>query len=163
MVRVPQGTFNYSITTPWRAIGSVGFIIKKRALINIDYEYVDYSYAQLNSNPQSFTDINTLIRAKYAATGNLRVGGEIRLDDHFAFRLGYAFYGSPFKNGENANANRMSYTTGVGFRQGKFFIDFAYVYTMYTDYNYLYDYSNLNSYQNNYTNSSFMMTLGVRL
>jgi len=43
-------------------------------------------------------------------------------------RLGYALYGSPFKAGENANAARSSYTTGIGFRQGKFFMDLAYIF-----------------------------------
>ena len=157
----PKGSFNYTATTPWRAIGSVGFVIKKLALINVEYEYVDYTYAQLNSTPNVFTDVNTTIHNKYTATGNLRVGGEIRLDP-FAFRLGYAYYGSPYKGGENINAARMSYSTGVGFRHNKFFMDLAYVYTMYTEYNYFYDSSNLTSVKNDYVASNFMITFGVK-
>ena len=158
----PDGSFNYSLTTPWRAIGSIGIIIKKIALINVEYEYVNYSFAQLHSKPNVFSDVNTSIQNNYSSTGNIRIGGEIRLDP-FAFRFGYAYYGSPYKSGDNANANRMSYSTGVGYRHNKFFMDLAYVLTMYTDYNYLYDSSNLTSIKNDYKYSSFMLTVGVKL
>ena len=82
--------------------------------------------------------------------------------DPFAFRLGYAFYGSPFKSGDNANASRKSITTGVGYRQKNIFVDIAYIYNWYTEYSYLYDSPNLNSVQTDYTNASFMLTFGVK-
>ncbi|MES2591076.1 MAG: hypothetical protein V4608_04240 [Bacteroidota bacterium] len=157
----PKGSFDYRITTPFRAIGSLGFVIGKIALLNVDYEYVDYTYAQLNSSPNVFSPVNRTIRSKYTSAGNLRVGGEVRFDP-FSFRAGYALYGSPFKNDENVNANRSSYTLGVGFRENNYFIDFAYVLTQYTEYNYLYDPSYVSSVKNNYRNSSFMLTLGTK-
>ena len=159
----PKGSFDYSITTPFRTIGSIGFIINKYALLNADYEYVDYTYAQLNSSPDAFADVNKTIRSKYTSTQNIRVGGEFRLDP-LSFRGGYALYGSPFKGGDNKNASRTSYTAGIGFRENDYFIDFAYVFTHYTDYTYLYDPTglDLNSVKNDYTNSSFMMTFGVK-
>ncbi len=157
----PSGSFNYTATTPWRAIGSLGFVIKKIAVINAEYEYVNYSYAQLHSAPNVFTDVNTTIRNKYTSTGNIRVGAEFRVDP-FAFRIGCAYYGSPYQGGENSNANRMSYTLGAGYRHNKFFMDIAYIYSMYTEYNYLYDSSNLTSVKNNYTSSNFMITVGTK-
>jgi hypothetical protein len=158
----PKGKYNYSLTTPFRAIGSLGFVIKKTGLINVEYEYLDYSYAQLHSaDAGTFTDVNASIRNNYTSTGNLRIGGEYRMDP-FAFRLGYAFYGSPFKSGDNANASRKSITTGVGYRQKNIFVDIAYVYNWYTEYSYLYDSRNLNSVQTDYTNASFMLTFGVK-
>lgn len=157
----PDGEFDYRVTTPFRAIGSVGFVIKKIGLINAEYEYVDYSSAQLHSTPNVFSDVNTLIRSKYTSTGNLRVGGEVRLDP-IAIRLGYALYGSPFKNNENKNANRSSYTAGIGYRQDHFYIDFAYVLTKYTEFNYLYNTPTSTIVENSYKNSSFMFSLGVR-
>lgn len=160
----PDGEFNYRITTPFKAIGSVGFIIKKIGILNVDYEYLDYSTAQLHpiqNEPNVFSDVNTLIRSKYTETGNLRIGGEVRLDP-IAFRLGYALYGSPFKNNENKNANRSSYTAGIGYRQDHFFIDFAYVLTKYNEFNYLYDSPNATIVENSYKNSSFMFSLGLR-
>jgi hypothetical protein len=156
-----DGSFKYTITTPYRAIASVGFIIKKIALINVEYEYVDYTFAQLNSHPNVFSDVNTAIRSKYTSTGNLRVGGEIRFDP-IAFRLGYALYGSPFRNGENASASRSSYSGGIGYRVNNFFADFAYVHTNYDETNFLYDPAISNPVNSNFKNSSFMLTLGVR-
>jgi hypothetical protein len=158
----PKGKYNYSLTTPFRAIGSLGFVIKKTALINVEYEYLDYSYAQLHSSDAGvFSDVNASIRDKYTSTGNFRIGGEYRMDP-FAFRVGYALYGSPFKAGDNMNASRKSISTGIGFREKNYFIDLAYVYTYYTEYNYLYDSPNLNSVQTDYTGSSFMITFGVK-
>jgi len=159
----PQGSFDYSATTPFRAIGSIGFVINKIALLNVDYEFVDYTTAQLNSSPEVFTDVNKTIRSKYTATGNVRLGGEIRFDP-FAFRLGYAFYGSPYKNGDNVNANRTSITAGFGFRENNYFIDFADVFTYYTTYDYLYNPSGLNleSVKNEFSSSNLMLTFGFR-
>lgn len=157
----PLGSFDYRITTPFRAIGSVGFIIKKIALLNVDYEYTDYTYAQLNSHPNVFSEVNSVIRSKYTSTGNLRVGGEVRFDP-VSIRAGYALYGSPFKKDENKDAYRTSYTAGIGFRQNNYFIDFAYVLTKYTEYNYLYNSEKISPVKNDYKNSSFMLTFGLR-
>src|ERR1035437_10311733 len=157
----PKGSFDYSLTTPFRAIGSVGFIINKYALLNVDYEYIDYTYAQLNSNPNVFSDVNNAIRSKYTSTSNLRIGGEVRLDP-ISIRLGYALYGSPYNGGENKNANRSSYTAGIGYREKNYFIDFAYVLTKYTEYSYLYDSPIASPVKNDYKNSSFMLTFGVK-
>lgn len=157
----PKGSFDYSLTTPFRAIGSIGFIISKYGLLNVDYEYIDYTYAQLYSSPNVFGDVNSTIRSRYTSTGNLRVGGEVRLDP-ISIRAGYALYGSPFNGGENKNANRSSYTGGIGFRENNYFIDFAYVFTKYTEYNYLYDSPTISSVKNDHKSSSFMLTFGVR-
>jgi long-subunit fatty acid transport protein len=156
-----NGVFDYAVTTPFRAIASAGFIINKIAVLNAEYEYVDYSDARLRSNPNVFAEVNTMIRSNYTLTNNLRFGGEVRLDP-FAVRLGYALYGSPFKNGENKNATRSSYSAGVGFRENNYFLDFAYVYTMFNQNNYLYNPTITNAVENKYTNSSFMLSLGVR-
>lgn len=157
-----QGAYNYSIITPYRLIGSIGFVINKIALINAEYEHVDYSFAQLNAHPNLFTEVNRTIRTKYTTTENIRVGAEVRLDP-VAIRAGYALYGSPFRSAENANASRSSYTAGIGLRNDNFFLDLAYVYTMYSEYGYLYSPQIVEkAYQNKYTNSSFMLTLGVR-
>lgn len=158
----PEGNFNYAITTPFRAMGSVGFIIGKRGLLNVDYEYVNYQNARLSSSPNVFTDVNTYIRNQYISARNLRVGGEVRFDP-VCFRAGYALYGSPFKSGLNEDANRSSYTAGIGYRKNAFFVDFAFVYNTHTDYSYLYS-PTFNDWvvRNKYSSSSYVMTLGLR-
>lgn len=156
-----DGSFKYNVITPFRAIGSVGFIIKKIAIINAEYEYIDYSSAQLTSHPNVFTDVNTGIRSKYTSTGNIRVGAEVRLDP-IAFRVGYALYGSPFKSGDNTSAYRSSYTAGIGYRINNFSLDFAYVLGKYSETGYLYDPSISKSYNNDYKSSNFLLTMGIR-
>lgn len=158
----PEGSFNYSVTTPFRAMGSVGFIINKLALLNVDYEYVNYKNARLSSSPNVFSDVNNYIRNQYVSANNLRVGGEVRFDP-VAFRAGYALYGSPFKSGLNQNANRSSYTAGIGYRKNVFFVDFAFVYNTHTDYGYLYDPSFNNAVvKNKYSSQSYVFTFGLR-
>ena len=82
--------------------------------------------------------------------------------DPVAFRIGYALYGSPFKKGDNKNATRSSYTFGAGYRRDKFFIDGAYIFSAYSEKNYLYDSSTLEPVSTDYRSSSFMVTVGVR-
>lgn len=158
----PEGNFNYSIITPFRAMGSVGFIINKFGLLNVDYEYVNYKNARLTSSPNVFGDVNTYIRNQYTSAQNLRIGGEVRFDP-ICFRAGYALYGSPFKSGLNEKANRTSYTAGIGYRKNVFFVDFAFVYNTHTDYSYLYDpFFNDAVVKNKYVSNSYVLTLGLR-
>lgn len=157
----PSGSFDYQITTPMRAIGSIAFIIAKKGLLSADYEYVDYSAASLHSSPNVFFDANNSVAQNYTAAGNIRVGTEWRLDP-FSFRAGYALYGSPYKAGLNNDVSRTSYTAGIGIRENGYFIDFAYVLTQYSEQYYLYDKSLTNAATNDLTASSFLITLGFK-
>jgi hypothetical protein len=38
-----SGQFDYSVSTPFKATGSLAFIFKQYGLISVDYEYVDYT------------------------------------------------------------------------------------------------------------------------
>jgi hypothetical protein len=158
----PAGTFDYSLTTPARAVGSVGFVIKKMGLISADYEIVDYSSARLNSSSYDFINENQAIGNKYTAAQNVRVGGELRLQP-LSIRAGAAYYGSPYRNG-GSNGARTSITGGIGFREQNFFIDFAYVYTMTKDSYYFYDptIAYVDPSSNTLKNSSILMTVGFK-
>ncbi len=158
----PNGSFNYSLTTPVRAIGSMGFVINKIGLVNVEYEYVDYSTARLSSTSTDYNFLkqNTAIRNKYTAADNFRVGTEWRLAP-LSIRAGVAYYGSPFKEGVN-DGSRMSYTAGIGFRDGNYFMDFAYVYTTTSEKYYFYDPANTTASMNKSNSSSILMTLGFK-
>lgn len=163
----PQGTFDYSLTTPARAIGSIGFIIKKIGVIAADYEYVDYSSARLHSATYSFINENKNISQKYTAAGNVRLGAEVRLQP-MTIRGGFAYYGSPYKQGVGNDGSRMSYTAGIGFREQSFFIDFAFVLTVMKENYYFYnpDVNSGGAYVDPSINtskaSSVMMTVGFK-
>lgn len=160
----PNGSFDYTLNTPPRFIGSLGFIIEKKGLIDIDVETVDYSYARLNSSSESFSDVNNQIRQKYLPVSNIRIGGEWRIMDPFSVRLGFAMYGSPYKSSVNTDASRLSYTGGFGFKKDNFFLDLAFVFTQYKENYYLYDHAstNVNQVSNTFNASSFLITFGSK-
>jgi hypothetical protein len=81
------GNFDYRYISPFRAVGSLAFIIGKYGLISADYEYLDYREARFRAIGYSFIEQNNIIRDKYRAVGNLRVGSEIRLNP-FSIRFG---------------------------------------------------------------------------
>ncbi len=138
----PYGEYEYRLNTPWRAIGSIAFIIGKIGVISADYEFVDYSNAKFKTKRNvgvwdDFQDVNYDIRENYTTAHSIRVGTEWRIN-HILLRGGYAIYGSPYKSGVN-DGERTSFTAGFGFREKFYFIDFAYVYTKTNEDYYLYD------------------------
>jgi len=160
----PNGTFDYQLVTPFRAIGSVAFIIAKMGLISADYEFVDYSDADLNSTSYTFSQENILIKNSYTAASNIRIGTEWRLSI-FALRAGYALYGNPYK-AEINNATLSSYSGGIGIRDEDFFIDFTYVYTTGKEDYYLYRSNNfakdVKPVKNTFLNQNYLITLGLK-
>lgn len=123
------GIFDYNLTTPLKAIGSVAFQFGKVGMISADYEYVDYSKAKFKDDSHGFMDENAVIVDALRATGNIRVGGEVKLGPA-ALRAGYGFYGSPYKDSDAFKKNTLS--AGIGFKGKSAYIDFGYVYTKYS-------------------------------
>lgn len=126
------GTFEYSITTPFRANGGATVLLGKAGFITGDIEYVGYSKAKFNTtdgtSDQGLTDGNATISNNYQSAVNLRFGAEARLDI-FRLRAGYAYHGSPYKyNDDNFNRNQSYYSVGAGVRTSSFFVDLAGVY-----------------------------------
>jgi long-subunit fatty acid transport protein len=124
----PQGVFDYKVTTPFRAMGSVAFIIMQYGLLSMDYEFVDYSMAKLNSTTYKFSVENDVIRNKYTQAANLRFGTEWKYGP-LALRGGYAIYGSPFaKDVATADTDLATdiISFGLGFRQDGYFADLGY-------------------------------------
>ena len=155
------GNFDYRFVSPFRAVGSLGFVIGQYGLISADYEYVDYREARFRASGSSFTDQNNTIRDKYTATGNLRVGTEIKLTP-FSIRLGYAMYGSPLKDKSVMN-NQQYFTGGFGYRQDGFFADISYMRSAFNEKYYLYN-SNFNPTpsSNSITTGTVVATVGVK-
>jgi len=161
----PNGTYNYDLQTPWRAIGSVSLVLWKIALISADYEYVDYASAKFRSRSYydyDFYNENTAINNKYTSTQNIRLGAEVRFG-HFAVRGGYALYGSPFKPGIN-DAEKFYYTGGFGFRDKNFYVDLAYVRSESKEDYYLYnsEYVSTNPAATQLITNNVMLTVGLR-
>lgn len=130
-VTAPENIYDYGLTTPWRGVLSGSVILGKFGFITADYEFVDYSSARFNfsSVDKSYeTDVNQSIRSNYRGASNVRVGAEGRVDN-FMMRLGFGYYGSPYKNA-SYNADRYDISAGVGLRFDGWFVDLAYVRSM---------------------------------
>jgi len=159
-----DGDYNYELTTPFKAVGSIGFVIKKSAIIGIDYEFVDYTLARLRASDYSFRTENNSIETHYQATANIRAGIEYRIGP-FSIRAGYGLYGSPYKSDQvNKDAFTTSYSGGFGIKNKDFFFDLAYTYNTSEEKYYLYDpyYVNIKSTNLKSTSSQFLATIGFK-
>jgi hypothetical protein len=129
-----EGTYDYEIVTPMKAILSAALVVGKVGLISVDYEIVDYSTAKIKNGSDGYNYFkeNTGISQAYTTTGNLHVGGELRVSKSFSLRAGYENFPSVYKdsyNGVYSPNKNLSYSTlagGFGFRQGNVFFDATY-------------------------------------
>ncbi|MDY6801226.1 MAG: hypothetical protein SVU94_08390 [Bacteroidota bacterium] len=159
---VSAESYEYELTTPIRAIGSVGFQIGKVGLVDVDYEYVDYSTMKLDDdfNSQGVIDDNKSIESIFTRTHNFRAGAEFRTGVLY-YRGGFAYSTSPFKQGhENESFDRLSFSVGLGYREQNFFFDFAYKNSM-NEYSMI-DYPGGNKAQIDNSFNNFILTAGVK-
>ena len=132
------GFFDYRLTTPFKMINSLSFIINKTAIISVDYELLDYSSSNLSADIYNFTDTNNEIESYYTSTSNLRLGGELRVHPQLSLRGGYAYYGSPFAGNYN-DASQEYLTLGAGLKVNQYFFDMALVNMLSKNDTYIYD------------------------
>jgi hypothetical protein len=156
----PLGSFDYQLTTPFRAIGSIAFIIGKFGLVSGEYEYVNYSQSSFAATNTSFSDVNTDIKNKYKSPLNLRFGTEWRIQN-FLVRGGFGYYGSPYQSGINSSEMVVA-SLGWGYRVKHFFLDMTYRWTQSKEDYYFYDPTMVNPSLNRYTSSALTTTVGFR-
>ena len=156
----PLGSFDYQLTTPFRAIGSVAFIIGKFGLISGEYEYVNYSQSSFSASSTSFSDVNNDIKNKYKTPLNLRFGTEWRIQN-FLLRGGFGYYGSPYQSGINSSEMVVA-SFGWGYRVKHFFFDMTYRWSQTKEDYYFYDPTMVNPSQNRYTTNALTSTVGFR-
>ena len=121
----PNGSYNYELSTPLRAMGGVSFFIADKGFISVDYEYMDFSTSKLKDYSNTFSSENQDIRETFTSTHSIRVGGEVRLLPFF-FRGGYGINSSAI----NTDINHLyssQYSLGFGYRSGPFVFNFAFM------------------------------------
>ena len=106
-------------------MNSVSYIFDKKAILSIDYEYLDYSSLNLNSDFYNLSESNQDIAYYYSFASNIKIGGEFRIHPQFRLRGAYAYYGSPFLGMNERNIEVFSF--GGGLRINQYFLDFAVV------------------------------------
>lgn len=119
-----DGLFEYKLRTPWRLIGSGGFIFGRSGFISGEVEWVDYGKNRFNFDRFASEEriANDSITNLLDNALNIRLGGEYAYEI-FRFRGGFGLQYSPYA-GDNSINN--TYSFGLGIREQSFFIDFAY-------------------------------------
>lgn len=154
--------YDYRLRTPLKIVGNAVITLGKVGLISFDYEYMDYSTADLDASDYNFFDENSTIEELYDVAHNIRVGGEVRLGPAY-FRGGYAFYGSPFVTEEpNVNSNRRIISGGLGIRSSNVFFDLSYSHSIDEQSYYLYIPPVSNPAKLSSNMNSIQMTVGLR-
>lgn len=156
------GTYSYRVITPARLGLNAALLLGKKAVVAVDYERVNYRGAQLTStNVADFAGVNTVIKNKYKAATNLRVGAEYNLNP-LMFRVGYNMQGSPFGDVFSGAFVRNTFSAGLGFRtKNNLSLDFTMAKTLSTENYYLF--TNLNTVSKiNYSSTMLTVTLGAK-
>lgn len=153
-----NGTYDYSLSTPMRAIGNLGFVIGQMGFVSAEYEFADYTNAKLKAKGFSFPEENQHINEFFTATHNFRFGTEWRVQN-LSLRGGYAMYSSPYKS--LSYGSRKSFSGGIGYRIDGFAIDIAYVRSVKEADYYLYSTNNYqtNAAQQTFTDNSVVVSL----
>jgi hypothetical protein len=156
-----ESTYEYKLSTPLKLQGGASVQIGKAGIIAADIEYIDYSGMRLREKDDytDFSDSNREIEDSSRSVLNLRVGGEARIDN-ISFRVGGAYYPSPFASGKlNDDASYGEFTTGLGYRNSNFFFDLGFSVLLHEEKYNLYFANMANITQQKYR---FLATIGFR-
>ena len=162
----PEGEFKYKLATPWRFIGSAGFIVGKSGFVSADVEWADYGKSNFILDKEYITtqnDVNQLITSRYKSALNVRMGGEY-VYDIFRFRAGVGLNGSPRQDKDFWNT---TYNAGIGLRGRHFYMDFAWQQRTqkenYVPYKVVESQANLEQKVTNaYVFNDYVMTFGIK-
>lgn len=136
-------TYKYELITPWKAMISGSYVLREiedvrlqKGFLTADIEYVGYRSNKFR-NAEDYEDdgyydaINDVMKEYYKNALNFRVGGEIKFTTIMG-RLGFAYYGSPYKDPE-LKASKMYISGGVGYRNAGMYIDLTYAHGLHKD------------------------------
>ena len=126
----PNGTFKYSLTTPWKATGSIGALVKSESLngfVNLDIEYLDYTtglfdfakFGGSNIDIDREQEVNDQIFNELDNALNIRLGGEVAYNK-LRGRAGLALITSPYAIQSNKD---VAFSAGFGFRFDSVYFD----------------------------------------
>lgn len=185
-----SGDYDYKLRTPWKFNLSLGHTIGTKIALGAEYELCDYSstkYSDTSGNPLAYynddkKEHNGDVKSVLTTQHTVKLGAEFKPLDNFAFRVGYNFVTSAYKNNKKNwryydsvltdtdytnwhGINRI--TLGAGYRWKGGYLDVAYQYQMQSGDFYAFSTSNYmdnelqaSTIKNN--RSQIMATLGFR-
>lgn len=132
------GEYRYSLSTPYRFLGSVSYVInevkeikQQKGFVTADIEYVNYRGVRYTAEDPSNADdvsyynsVNEVIKDRYKGAFNFKLGGELKFKTLMG-RAGFAYMSSPYANKE-IKGTRMLLSGGLGYRNAGMFVDLTY-------------------------------------
>lgn len=141
----------YDLRTPLKFKAGLGFVVGKRALIDLDYQYENFQKTRLKVDDMYLDSETDVAEAYLCKTHTIKLGAEVQVVDGFFLRGGLAFSSKPFNDyserdtKEICNFRGLSFpqqsiyvTGGAGYKGEHFYCDLAYAFRN-TD-NILYNY-----------------------
>lgn len=172
--------FKYSLTTPYRAIASVSYVIREvedvtrqRGFLTADVEYVNYKASSFSPNDEANTgetdktylkQLNRAIDNAYKGAFNFRVGGELKFTTVMV-RLGGAYYGNPYKDIHGEKGSKLDLSGGLGYRNKGFFVDLTYIHSINKDVHFAYRLASAPYFGANLKNTTgnVLLTVGFKI
>ena len=176
-----------NVRTPWRAFLCWGLVLGQHVMLDVDYEYVDYSSAKYKrpakwiygsyeddwekdkiktlSRSVDYDPINRAIRSLYRPTHNRRAGMEVRVNSRVSLRGGYGLQQSPYKH-DVASFNKIyTYAGGIGLNVGLFFGDLSYTRRYSKNETCFYNENGITAQPlaNKYTDQEIRLTIGLHI
>lgn len=140
-----NGYWDRKLKSPWRLMASAAGVIGGRFIISADYVYEAYSSMSYSDEYGELTDISNDIKRYYQPTNELRLGAEFRITPSWSVRAGYNYKSSASKTAvrdgmdyiytvgtqsmNEFKGDRNTYSVGLGYRTGGFYIDAAFVHS----------------------------------
>ncbi|MBR2084637.1 MAG: outer membrane protein transport protein [Muribaculaceae bacterium] len=138
---------NYTISTPWRFMGSVAGVIGTQGIISLDYEYVANQTMRIGDDRgNNYPDVTYNVKDYFKPSHIIRLGAEYRVNPSWSLRAGYSYKTTQVKKGVDdydyniitvgtnptyQYDNTVQYITcGVGYRYKSFYSDVAYVHNI---------------------------------
>lgn len=138
---------NYTISTPWRFMGSVAGVIGTQGIISLDYEYVANQTMRIGDDRgHNYPDVTYNVKDYFKPSHIIRLGAEYRVNPSWSLRAGYSYKTTQVKKGvDDYDYNIITVgtnptyqydntvqniTCGVGYRYKSFYSDVAYVHNI---------------------------------
>jgi hypothetical protein len=109
--------YAYDLNLPWRWQLSSAYLIKKKAILAVDYEQVNYSGISF-APALDFSQENMFVDTAFGLSHGVKLGFEYRIEGVYA-RLGYQFQSSPLKSSVQSSFHNHIFSTGLGWQLRK--------------------------------------------
>ncbi len=170
--------YESNLQTPLKVQGSLGFIIGKRAVIGLEYQFEDFSAMRYSFDGTLDENSKSIINAEMNVTHTAKAGVEVKVVDGLSLRAGFAFVSNPstelnedvYTSPESFQAyplvqpqNTFYYTGGIGYKNKFFYADLAYVHQTKKEafFQYL-PQEEFGPYNQTLHNNNIMATIGIR-